>query len=231
MDRHLIAMVVVAATPAFAFGQASEFRLGVIAMSTRQNVLGSSGLIHNSGTLTGVEFLVRGSGPGLYGRYLTGRVGDNSFRGPDGALRMAEARLMIGGGSFSLEGGVVLRARASSLAKPRDTMVRLGARSSIWLGPSGFSLSFAGGALGRADEAQGGKKWGLVGWEAMTAILYQAPRNLPVYGMLGYRYERLRSEANAVPVQREELSSIVLGMGVRHVGFGRPKEVQVKPQQ
>jgi len=227
MVKHLIG-VLLAVTPGLAFGQSTEFRFGVIALSTRQNVLGSSGLIHNSGTLTGAEFLVRGSGPGLYGRYLTGGVGENSFRGPSGALRMAEARVMIGSGPFSVEGGVVLRARASSLAKPRDAMIRLGARSSIWLGPSGFSLSLSGGALGRADEAQGGKKWGLVGWEATTALFYQAPRKLPFYGMLGYRYERIRSEASAPPVSREELSAIVFGVGVRHVGLGGRKEVQPK---
>jgi hypothetical protein len=193
-----------------------------MALSSRQNVVGPNGLIHNSGTLTGAEVLARTSGLGLYARYLTGSIGENSFRGPNGGLRMAEARVMIGAPVFSVEGGFALRARSTSLGKPRDELARVGARSSIWLGPSGLSLSLAGSALGRGDKEGDHTKWGVVGWEAVTAILYQAPRGLPFYATLGYRYERIRSEAGTPPIQREELSSIVFGIGIRHVKWRKP---------
>lgn len=215
--------------PSIGFGQPSEQRFGVMALSARQNVVGPSGFSHSSGTLTGAELLVRGDGPGLYVRYLTGTIGESSFRGPSGALRMVDARVMVGTAAFSGEFGFALRARAGSFAKPRDELVRVGARSSIWLGPSGLSLSLSGAALGRGDTVERSRKWGLVGWEAMSALIYQAPRNLPLYAMLGYRYERIRTESNIPPVGHEELSSIVIGVGVRHVGFRKPKEVQPTP--
>jgi hypothetical protein len=209
--------------PVNAMAQPSEVYVGALALASRQNVVGPAGLIHSSGTLTGAELMARASGIGLYARYLTGSIGENSFRGPSGSLRMGEARLMIGAPIFSVEGGVALRSRSSTLAEPRDELVRAGARSSIWLGPSGLSLSFAASALGRGDKEGGSTKWGLVGWEAVTAVMYQAPRGLPLYATLGYRYERIRTESGAPPVQREEISAIIIGGGFRYLFWRRPK--------
>jgi len=92
------------------------------------------------------KILTRGGGRAGDVLYLTGTIGESSFRGPSGALRMVDARVMVGTAAFSGEFGFALRARAGSFAKPRDELVRVGARSSIWLGPSGLSLSLSGAA-------------------------------------------------------------------------------------
>ncbi len=206
-------------------GQAqSEVRFGGMMISTRQNVLSSGPIVQASASLTGAEFLAQNQSMGFYARYLTGAIGSVSARSQSGELRMAEGRLMIGAQIFSVEAGFALRARSASLGEPRDKLIRGGARSSIPLGPSGFSVSLSVGAYARSDSVPTGgtsgsndKKFGLVGWEAVTAVIYQAPRRLPFYVMLGYRYERLRSEDKYIPIRREELSGIQLGIGIRHV--------------
>lgn len=215
----LAAMTVVPLTLA---AQSGEVRIGGMLLSSRQNVVSGAGLDQASGSISGAEFLVRNEGVGLYGRYLTGKVGELSALGPDGRFRMLDGRLMIGPPVFNLEGGVALRARSGSLAEPRDLLFRAGARSTIWLGPSGFSLTVAASALARSERPENSpnKKLRIVGWEATTAVFYQLPR-LPIYAMLGYRYERLRASEEAAAPGREELSAIVLGAGLRHLSFRR----------
>ena len=214
-----------------AHSQAFEARIGAMLLASRQNVLGTAGLDHSSGSIAGAEFLVRNDAVGLYGRYLTGEVGNLSARGTDGRLRMADVRVMFGAPIFSVEAGYTLRTRSGSLAKPRDNLIRGGVRSGVWLGPSGFSLSLSASALARADHNGDSKKVAIVGWEGLSALMYQAPKGMPFYLMLGYRYERLRTEEANPPIQREELSSIVVGAGFRHLGFRkRAASTAVTPQ-
>jgi hypothetical protein len=211
--------------------QASEARFGLIALSNRQNVLGTQGLAQSSASITGIEFLARGDAAGIYGRYLTGTLGNQSFRGADGRLRMGELRFMLGPPLFSVEGGYVLRARAGSLSDNRDKLVRLGIRSSTVFGPTGLSLSLTVGAYVRSDSVLNtttsgttpDKKFGLVGLEASTGVFYQFPRGIPLFVGLGYRYERIRSEQEYIPVTREELSGVLLTAGVRYMGRKKPK--------
>lgn len=204
-------------------GQAqSEVRIGGMMISTRQNVLGGGPIVQASSSLTGAEFLARNDALGVYARYLTGAIGNVSARSQSGELRMAEAHAILGAPIFSIEGGLALRARSASLGELRDKLLRGGVRSAIPLGPSGLTVTLSVGAYARSDSIPTGtggtnKKLGLVGWEAVSAVIYQAPRRFPFYVILGYRYERVRSEEKYPPIRREELSGIQLGFGLRHV--------------
>jgi hypothetical protein len=126
--------------PSVSWAQTTEQRIGVMLLASRQNVLGTAGLDHSSGTITGAEFLVRNEGAGLYGRYLTGEVGTLSARGPDGHLRMADMRILLGPPVFNIEGGYTIRTRASSLAKPRDNRGALSEGTPAVLLHAGISL-------------------------------------------------------------------------------------------
>jgi hypothetical protein len=220
--------------PATASAQYLETRVGALVIPTRQNLLNAQGLSHNTGTVSGGEFLLRNDAFGLYGKYLTGTVGTASARSDDGRLRLADLRVMIGAPIFSVEGGYGRRARSGSISDGADNLVRFGARSSVDLGPSGLSLSLSANAVGRSDSvpatsgASTSKKFGVVGWEAATAVLYQHHR-APVYIMLGYRYERIRSEKEYAPIRREELGGVQIGIGVRYLRPAKPRS-KAQPQ-
>jgi hypothetical protein len=87
-----------------------------------------------------------------------------------------------------------------------------------------LALNLALGAYGRWDSLPDAvnpsrtardKQFGLVGWDALSSVIYQPPARVPVYVMLGYRYERIESEEGYPPIRREELSGVVLSFGLR----------------
>jgi hypothetical protein len=216
--------------PVGALAQTSDFRLAGLIMPTRQNLFTGQETYSTSAVLTGVEGQLWSGGIGLYGRYLSGTLGDRSARGPDGQLRMAEGRLLLGAPLFSIEAGYARRVRGGGLGDAGDNLFRVGLRSVVALGPGGFSLTFHAGAYGRSDSVRGNapasslrKELGVVGWEAGTGLIYQAPSGLPLYLMAGYRFERVRSELGFPPIQREELSGLVLGGGLRYLGRRSPR--------
>jgi hypothetical protein len=223
MRFRLTVVLVVGVLATSAAGAQSEVRLGGQVISARQNLLRPQGILQGTGSLTGIELLAGGSGAGIYARYLTGSVGSASIAGTTGDLRAAEGRLWVGSLVFSIEGGYLFRARAPGLSGPRDNILLGGARSMIALGPSGLSVGLTVTTYVRMDSVESDdpqnpeRKLDLVGWEATTGVFYQAPRGIPLYASLGYRYERLRTPSGTPPVHREELSGLVLSGGFRKV--------------
>lgn len=221
--RGILVGVTVLAVPCSAASQSTDLRLAGIIMTTRQTVHDGEEVYRASAPLTGAEILLWPGGIGLYGRYLTGTLGDHSARGPDGGLHQAEGRIILGAPVFSVEGGFTRRVRGGRrLSDPGDNLIRAGVRSLLALGPSGLSVSLQAGAYGRNDSVpstgEARKKLSVVGWEAATGLVYQAPHGLPFFVTVGYRFERIRSEADYLPVHREELSGLVFSAGLRHLG-------------
>jgi hypothetical protein len=229
MRQALSCVVLLLLAPAVSHAQKSEFRLGGLFLGMRLNAIGGTPPTGLSSTVSGVEGMAQGDGVGLYGRYLNGSF-SSSAGAAAGQVRSMEVRLIIGPPVFSLQAGYVRRDRTSPLSSQTDNLLLTGGRSSVRFGPSGLTLNLSLGAYVRSDSApepgssSSGTKVGVVGWEAMSAVVYQAPRGIPLYFQLGYRFERIRSEEGYPPVRKEELSSIVFGVGLRHLAFRKPAE-------
>lgn len=214
--------------PSVSQAQKSEFRLGGMFLGTKLNAVGV-GPTGISSTVTGVEAMAQGDGMGLYGRYLSGDF-SSSAGAAAGQVRSMEVRLMIGPPVFSVQAGYVRRDRTNPLSSQTDNLLLAGGRSSVRFGPSGLTLNLSLGAYVRSDSvpepgsSSPGTKVGVVGWEAMSGVVYQMPRGIPFYFQLGYRFERMRSEAGYPPVRKEELTSLVFGVGLRHLKFSKPAE-------
>lgn len=215
--------------PISLMAQGSEYRLGLSLRSSDRNLHTAPSLGSASATLRGAELLLRNDGVALGASYYTGDFGATSGTGGTGPLREARVFLGFGPRALTVEGGYYRRARGSSLSEQSENMVHVGARSTINLGPSGFVISFGAGTVIRSDSTtastSSSSRSGLrpVGWNAETALLFQAPRGLPFYATLGYRYERINSNHNITPISHEELSAVVFGVGLRFMS--KKKEV------
>lgn len=220
--------------------QDNEVRLGLFTTSARRNVLADGVVGKGGGSPKGAEFFLRSTGGGLYLRYLTAEFDARGGVGGAGPLRQADARVLLGPQVFNVEAGYSRRARSSQLKESGDStgedLIRLGGRSTVALGPSGFSIVLAAAAYARSDKKAQADDFftslRVVGWDAETGVLYQAPRRLPFFALLGYRYERLRgpevsdldpNSPGFVVRRREELSGIVLSAGIRHL-FGAVRQ-------
>jgi len=210
--------IVVLLLPSSLVAQSGEYRLGVFLRSSDRNMQIAPNVGRGSATLRGAELLVRNDVAALFASYSTGEFSATSGIGGDGPVREARALVGLGPPELTLEGGYYRRARGSSLSEQSENLIQLGARSTLNLGPSGFVISLAAATFVRSDSTLGSSnELRPVGWIAETGLLYQAPRGLPFYASLGYRYERIRSNRNVTPVRHEELSAIVFGVGLRFV--------------
>lgn len=220
--RRLHLGIAILLLPAGVAAQDAEYRLGVFLRASDRNLQAAQSLGRSSATLRGAELFLRNDVVALSASYATGDFGVTSTPGAGGPLREGRATLGLGPHILTLEGGYYRRARGTSLSEQAENLVHLGARSTIRMGPSGLVISLAAAAVLRNDSAatgSGASSSGMrpVGWTAETGLLYQAPRGMPFFASLGYRYERLRSNRNLTPVSHEELSAVVFGIGLRLV--------------
>jgi hypothetical protein len=204
--------------------QENELRLGAMSIGTRRNIMvDSQSFARTNGTQTGAEFVFRGRGVGLAFRYAKGNYSPGVSISGYRNLAVAEGRLLMGPRPFTVELGYSRRSRETALfGDEGDHLVLGGARSHIDLGPSGFAVVVAGGAMVRVasdtvDAVTSSTKVGVAGWTLETGLLYQAPRNLPFFGLIGYRFERFKTgvRSGGLGGIREELSGIVLQAGIR----------------
>ena len=229
MNRVTLASALALTITTAATAQNFEIRVGGLAMNTRRHIeIGSGNIAQNSGTVTGAEFMLRGLGAGLSAHYAQGTFRPAASVTGYSDFRAADVRLLLGPRPFTVELGYARRALSSKLLDdPGEYLATVGVRSQIDLGPAGFSIMVAGTVLGRiaADTASTGslatpsKKVGIGGLAAETGVLYQAPRHLPLFGFLGYRYERFKTRVTAAsnPGRREEMGGVVLEFGLRYI--------------
>jgi hypothetical protein len=212
-----VSCLLLLATGLHAQGPKSEVRVGAALLSTDRTVF-SSGLSEQSrGTLTAFEFLALGDGAGIGLRLYRGDFG-GSLAGGD--IRQAEASFLIGSPVFSFTAAYGRRARGTSLTSDFLGYGRAGLRSMLTLGASGFAVELAGAGL-FSSVGQPEKAITSVGREGQVGLIYQLPRGIPLYGTLGYRYLWFKNHDRA-GLTREETSSLILGVGVRHVRLPVP---------
>jgi hypothetical protein len=201
----------------------------VFLRSADRNVQSASTFGRGGGTVRGAEILLRNEIASLSAMYSTVDFSGNEGIGGAGSVRELGANLGFGPRELTFEGGYRRRALGASFSDQYENLIHMGARSSIDLGPSGLVAGFALGASGRKDSvSHTTNEFKVVGWVAQTGLLYQAPRGLPFYASLSYRYERIRSNRNVAPIRHEEISGIVLGIGLRSAS--RKKSTEPAPK-
>lgn len=168
--------------------------------SIRQRLVPAGGVVEGTSIgLRGYEASLIGpsSGFGLYGRYGTGGTGNGR--------QLLEGRIMMGAPQFRLEFGYA--ERRHSVLDSTFQYFRGGFTTTTTLGTSGVAIRFR--AIGTAPIKREGLAFQQhLGWEGETNVSYTWPR-LPVFAQVGYRIESMRH-----PGGDEELSSLVLGLGV-----------------
>lgn len=203
-----------------AAAQRSEVRLGGTLFNARRNVALDSIPTHMSGSSAGAEFVARGKDGGIMLRYSQVNYSPAPATVGYSNLAVADGRVFLGPQAFAVEAGFMRRATSTKLLQdPAENLALVGARSVIDLGPSGFTISFAGQAVGRVDKdsvvrGTPRERVRVAGWSLETGLIYQAPRKLPFFGMLGYRFERFKRPTFEGST-REETSSVILAAGVR----------------
>ena len=207
--------------------QKTEIRFGGTILGTQRNVaLDSSNISRLSGTSSGGEFVARGSGGGIMLRYAHAGFPNAASGTTQKDLTVADGRVFLGPQAFAVELGYMRRSQSSGLFNdPGEHLALLGARSVVSLGPSGFAVSFAGQAIGRLEKdtatvrgTGSSGKAKVAGWTLETRLLYQAPRRLPFFAMIGYRFERFRHKKLEGGLS-EESSGVLIGAGLRLVRF------------
>lgn len=233
---RLRSLLLLSCIPSILVAQGGEYRLGLSLASTRRNMMPNPGSLgRGSATMKGVDLVLRSDLAGLFANYTSAEFGSSAGTGADGPVKSAVVGVGIGPRIWTIEGSFYRRSRGSTLSDGAENMWTLGAHSTIDLGPSGFTASLAARAIARNDSISGGStntldhEFRIVGWLAETEVLYQAPSRIPLFVSLGYRFERVASNRNVVPMRREELSGIVFRLGVRHLSRGRPKPEPAAP--
>ncbi|MES2304508.1 MAG: hypothetical protein V4558_03335 [Gemmatimonadota bacterium] len=197
-----------------------EARIGLVTSPARRTSVASGATAPpGSGTLSGAELYVRASNIGVYVRSISGEF-DQSDQVVGKKYSLQEARLLIGSTGLSMEGGVARRIATSDadpLATKKQMLYRAGARSQWGIGGSRLLVSLAAG--GRFANVKNGSTKALkfLGFDAEGSLLGQAPKNLPLYAIVGWRYERF-DDPWGTNLRVEEQAGPFFGVGIRFAG-------------
>jgi hypothetical protein len=176
-------------------------------------------------TLRGAELVARGPGAGIMIRYSDGGFGAGAGDLSSGNVRSLEGVLLGGPRQFSIQAGYVRYSYVGLFEDGSESLFKGGVQSWVPLGPSGLTVHFAGAVRLRwGEEDPSGERLNLVGWDASTGVLYQAPRGLPFFIMFGYELTRHKPLPTSLPEPtldgletREELRGVFVRLGVRYV--------------
>jgi hypothetical protein len=175
-----------------------------------------------SGSLKGVEVLLRGSGVGLSVRSQTGTfktalycdpTGCSSTTGTQPDVTSADVSLLLGPRAFTVFLGGSKRALTDvDLGVTQVyTFARVGAQMSFIIGGSGLSAQIGGwGYVPSEPEKM------KLGGEGEGSIIY-TPGKLPVFIQLGYRTEVFTSKTLTTQTP-EEVRGLRLGGGIQFGG-------------
>lgn len=197
--------------------QKPELRIGLSSLSVLRSSVLTGTSAHTSGSLTGGDLFARTQNIGVYARALSGTFGTGSD-GLAGGFVLQEARLVIGSPTLSVEAGAIRRTTSTldTLNSSRDqTFWRGGFRSNWDIGSSGVQVTLnAGVRFGKAAPSGTTAAWKFLGVDGEATVLVQAPRDLPIYGLIGWHYERFDDGWLATP-RTEELGGPFFGIGFR----------------
>jgi hypothetical protein len=188
-----------------------EIRYAMVAYGTKRNATLEDVVGRASGLMTGGEISLDTRLARAAARLIGGSFAADSGVEASGGVAMGDARLNVGPRAISGEVGYSVRALSGNYGTRRWTFYRVGIRSTLPLGASGFhasaSAAFYLNVRGSGVPGTGSGK------EAETRLTYIVPK-LPIFLMVGYRLEGFTVNA-ARNTRPEELSGLLLGGGVR----------------
>jgi hypothetical protein len=184
-----------------------EIRLGGFMVNGERSAAFNNSVSTATGSLKGVEVLLRGSAVGLQFR-----SSESAFGSPPDVIN-ADASLILGPPVFSVFIGGGKRAISSTLGTNVFTFARVGLQMTFGIGGTGLRGQFGGWAYAPGPDD---KERMEMGGEGEASILYSPPK-LPLFLQLGYRTEVFKSitPSSATP---EEVRGLRLGAGIQFGG-------------
>lgn len=188
-----------------------EFRVGGLGLMSTRNAVFESAVGTSSAIVGGGEGDLWWRNVGIGVRVFGGDFAADSGTQAVGKVANGDLAVQVGIRELSAEVGYGLRALTGAFRTTRWSFIKVGARSSIPLGASGFRGTMSFGVYTGVSQAEGtGDGSGKV---FETGIVY-APRRAPVYLRVGYRFEQFTANT-ASEVRPEEIAGIVVAGGVR----------------
>lgn len=222
MKRRLVSAMLVAALPALAFAQAPadnsapaklpgakkwEIRLGGFMINGERDAALNSTVTKATGSLKGVEVLMRGPGIGVQAR-----SSESEFGKPPDVIN-GDASVILGPPGFSIFAGAGKRAVTSTIGTKIYTFGRAGLQMTFNIGGTGMRGQIGGWGMAPIPDD---KDFMDLGFEGEASVLYSPPR-VPLFIQFGYRNEIFRSKttSSATP---EEVRGLRLGGGIQFGG-------------
>ena len=218
---RLTAATLLVALPGIAFAQVDtagkrppgpgakkwEIRLGGFMINGQRDAALNNNVTTSTGSLKGVEVLMRAAGVGVQLR-----SSESAFGAPPDVIN-ADASLLLGPPVFSVFVGGGKRAVTSTLGTNVFTFARVGLQMTFNVGGTGLRAQF--GAWGLAPGPDDKERMD-PGAEGEASILY-SPARVPIFVQLGYRNEMFKAKttSSAMP---EEVRGLRLGAGIQFGG-------------
>jgi hypothetical protein len=184
-----------------------EIRLGGFMVNGERDAAFNNTVTTTTGSLKGVEVLMRAPGIGVQFR-----SSESAFGNPPDVVN-ADASLILGPPVFSVFLGAGKRALTSTLGTNVFTYARAGLQMTFNIGGTGLRAQFGGWGLAAAADD---KERMDPGAEGEASILYSPPR-IPLFVQLGYRNEIFKSKSPSSSTP-EEIRGLRLGAGIQFGG-------------
>ena len=207
------------APSASALGQTDRFEIragALISLGSSRRATLATFTGEGSGTQTGGVISVQWRDyVAVVGRVFGGTFTPDSGTSAIGEVNNGNVDFVAGHPLLSARVGYGRRTFAGAFGRSSWNFARLGARSTIPLGPEGLTISLSGTIyvdVTGVDEAGDGS-----GREAEAHLIYPPPQVPLFYFNLGYRYEQFATD---IPPpfggsRPEEIGGIVVGAGLR----------------
>ena len=190
-------------------GSSVMFRVGGIMMNGERNSDFNKSVQQGTGSVKGVEVILRGGGIGLSFRSLSGTFTATGSNVPD--VISADANLLLGPPAFTISVGASRRALSSTLGTRTFDFGRAGLQMSFLIGGSGFRAQVGGWGYVPADPDMM-----KIGGEGEASLIYTFPV-IPIYLQAGYRTEVFTSKT-ASSETPEEVRGLRIGGGIQFGG-------------
>ena len=183
------------------------FRAGGFTVSGQRNYAFKNTAQTATGSVKGIDVLLRGSGAGISARSLSG-----TFAGQPDVIS-ADVNLLLGPPAFTVFLGGSKRALSDpKLGTQVCTFARVGVQLSFLIGGSGLRAQVGGWGYVPAPNDTTMK----IGGEGEGSIIY-TPSRVPIFFQLGYRNEVFTSKTRSTTTP-EEVRGLRLGAGIQFGG-------------
>jgi len=196
-------------------GTKAEFRIGGFMVSGERSYDFANRVQTATGSIRGIEVLLRGRVGGIFVRSLSGTFGKQP------QVISLDARILLFPPVFTVFGGVGKRALSSSVGTPIYNVAMGGISSTVMIGGTGLRTHISGAYLIAPDPKAASGASNAVkniskGMEGEASVFYRVP-GVPLFLQVGYRTEIFtgKSAGGTAP---EEVRGIRVGGGIQFGG-------------